>query len=132
MAEDDNIQVLYELQKSVLASDLIRNHDFVVEYYVPYNQNRELNHDFVRGNQYSAAELARFKDKRKEPIVFNQVKASERTILGMWLNSKYAVKFTSSSPDSDDIGEILEQLNIWETDQQDDALHDIDLVRHLT
>ena len=48
MAEDDNIQVLYELQKSTLASDLIRNHDFVVEYYTPYNQNRELKQAFLQ------------------------------------------------------------------------------------
>lgn len=127
--EDSNINVLYELQHSTLASDLIQHHRFVQEHYEAYNNNREINHNFVRGFHYDPNELKRYRDKKKTPIVFNQIKTSERTILGMWLNSKYAVKFAATSPASDDIGEILEQLNIWEIEQQEDELNDIDTVR---
>lgn len=127
--DDRNINALYELQHSTLAYDLIQHHNYVVEYYEAYNNNRELNHNFVRGFHYEEGELARLRDKRKTPVVFNQVKTSERTILGLWINNKYAVKFSATSPQDDDIGEILEQLNIWEAEQQGDEMHDIDLVR---
>jgi hypothetical protein len=127
--EDVNINALYELQHSKLASDLIQHHRYVIEYYEQYNNNREVNHNFVRGFHYDPDELKRYRDKRKTAIVFNQVKTSERTILGLWINNKYAVKFAATTPQDDDVAEILEQLNIWESDQQGDEHHDIDLVR---
>lgn len=127
--EDRNINALYELQDSKNAFDLIQHHRYVQEYYEAYNNNRELNHMFVRGFQYDPDELRRYRDKRKTPIVFNQVKTSERTILGHWINNKFAVKFSATSPDNDKLGEILEQLNIWESAQQKDSYIDVDLVR---
>jgi len=127
--EDVNINALYELQYSTLAYDLIQHHRYVQEYYEAYNNNRELNHNFVRGFHYDDQELKRYRDKRKTPIVFNQVKTSERTILGLWINNKYAVKFAATTPATDEMAEVLEQLNIWESDQQNDEHNDVDLIR---
>ncbi|MCP3683431.1 MAG: hypothetical protein GY861_12155 [bacterium] len=121
--------VLYELNQSNNALDLISNHIHVIEYFDKYNQMRETCHNFVRGHQYDPNELKKYKDKRKDPIVFNQVKTSERTIMGMWINKKFAVKFSAQTPQDDDIGEILERLNIWTSNHQEDDYKDIDLVR---
>ena len=123
------VNALYQLNESNFANDLISHHRFVREYHDPFNTNREVNHNFVRGLHYDGDELKKYRDKRKTPVVFNQVKTSERTILGLWLQNAYAIKFSASSPADDDISEILEQLNIWEAEQQGDDMNDIELIR---
>ena len=123
------INALYQLDESEFAQDLIQHHRFVREYYDPFNTNREVNHNFVRGYHYDGDELKKYRDKRKTPVVFNQVKTSERTILGLWLQNAYAVKFAAASPMEDDVSEILEQLNIWEAYQQGDDFNDLELMR---
>jgi hypothetical protein len=123
------INALYQLDESRFAQDLLKHHRFVREYYDPFNTNREVNHNFVRGYHYDGDELKKYRDKRKTPVVFNQVKTSERTILGLWLQNAYSVKFSASSPTDDDISEILEQLNLWEAEQQGDDMNDLELMR---
>ena len=124
-----DINTLYELDQSTDAGDLILHHRFVREYYREYNNNREVNHNFVRGFHYDGDESRKYRDKRKTPIVFNQVKTSERTILGMFLQNRYDVKFSATSPNDDDLAEILEQLDTWEQNQQGDDMNDIELMR---
>lgn len=127
--ESGYVNALYELDKSKNAQDLIYHHRFVTEFWDAFNVNREVNHNFVRGLHYDGGELDKYRDKRKTPIVFNQIKTSERTIIGLWLQNKYAVKFSAKSPNHDDLAEILEQLNLWEGEQQGDDMNDIELMR---
>jgi len=126
---DGDINALYELDKSVYANDLIRHHRFIREYYQEFNNNREINHNFVRGFHYDGDEVRKYRDKRKTPIVFNQMKTSERTILGLFLQNKYDIRFASNSPTNDDLAEILEQLDTWEQEQQGDEMNDVELMR---
>jgi len=126
---DNYDDALNHLDRSKNANDLITHHRWVKEWHDPYNTNREVNFNFVRGNHYDPNEEKKFRDKRKTAVVFNQIKTSERTILGLWLQNAYAIKFSASSPIDDDIAEILEQLNIWEAYQQDDEMNDIELIR---
>jgi len=132
-ATDENLQgdinALHELHLSNLADDLITHHGYVVEYWRPFNNNREVNHNFVRGNQYDPKEIAQGRDKRKDLIVFNNIKASERTILGLWLQNRYDVEFRATKPQADDISEVLQQLDAWESDQQEDDMLDVEIVR---
>ena len=135
MAKKDNIKqssdvnALYELNKSKDAGDLILHHRYVKEYYSEYNNNREVNHNFVRGFHYDGDEVRKYRDKRKTPIVFNQVKTSERTIIGMFLQNRYDIKFSATTPTDDDLAEILEQLDTWEQNQQGDDMNDMELMR---
>lgn len=126
---DGDINALYELDKSVYAQDLIRHHRFVREYFEQYNNNREVNHNFLRGFHYDDGELRKYRDKRKTPIVFNEIKTSERTILGMWMQRQYDVTFAATSPTNDKMGEVLAQLDTWEQEQQGDDMNDIEIVR---
>lgn len=124
-----DICALYELNKSKNPDDLIEHHRFVTGFYKDRNSNRELNHNYVRGNQYTPDELAKYRDKRKDPIVFNQIKTSERTILGLWLQNRYDVEFDANSPANDKMGDVLAQLDAWESEQQGDEMLDIELMR---
>lgn len=123
------INPLYELNKSKNADDLIQHHRYVVEYHREFNNNRETNFLFVQGYQTSPDEAKKYRDKRKTPVVFNQIKTSERTILGLWLQNRYDVEFSANSPVDDDIGEVLQQLDNWEQNEQGDDMNDIELMR---
>jgi len=123
------INATYELNKSKFANDLIYSHRFVREYYDEFNNNREVNHNFVRGFHYDGDEVRKYRDKRKTPIVFNQIKTSERTILGLMLQNNYEAEFQATSPADDDISEILQQLDARTAEDQGDSMNDIELMR---
>jgi len=127
--DDKTADALYELNESNDANDLILHHRYVREYYYEYNNNREINHNFVRGFHYEPNEERKYRDKRKTPIVFNQTKTSERTILGTFLQNRYDIKFSANTPNDDDLAEVLEQLDTWEQNQQGDDMLDIELMR---
>jgi len=126
---DTDINATYELHKSKDANDLIYHHRFVREYHGEFNNNREVNHNFLRGFHNDGDELKRYRDKRKTPIVFNQIKTSERTILGMMIQNQYEAEFQATSPEDDDISEILQQLDARESADQKDDMNDIELMR---
>ena len=67
---DGDINALYELDKSKWANDLVRHHRFVREYYEGYNNNREINHNFVRGLHYDSGETLQYRDKRKHQWLY--------------------------------------------------------------
>lgn len=126
---DGDINAVYELDKSTFAQDLIDHHRKVLDHYDRYNNNREVNHNFVRGHHFDDDEDRRYRDKRKTQVVFNNIKTSERTILGILLQNRYDVKFMAQTPEDDDMSRILQQLDEWTSQQQEDDMNDIEIVR---
>ena len=114
-----------DLKNSEDSQDLITHADYVVDYYRESNKKRSMCHDFLRGNQFNDRELTAFKNKRKTPIVFNKLKSSERTILGLFIQNKYDVKFSPWNEDDNKQAAVLEKLRIWESQVQNDAQHDL-------
>lgn len=124
-----NLRRITDLAKSRNQQELVDHHRYVIQFYEKRNQVRQRAFNFVRGVQHSPEELEQYRIKRKAPLVFNQLKSSERTILGMFLQNKYDVKFAAVEPGDQDIADVLEQLRIWEYNRCDDLNKDLDTVR---
>lgn len=124
-----NLKRISDLAKSKNSQELVDHHRYVIQFYEDTNKKRRRAFDFVRGQHYTADELEQYKIRRKTPLVFNQLKASERTILGMFLQNKYDVKFSAVEPGDQDIADVLEQLRIWESNRNDDLNKDLETVR---
>jgi hypothetical protein len=124
-----NLKRITDLAKSTNSQELVDHHRYVIQFYENRNVKRKRSFDFVRGAQHSPEELDQYRIKRKAPIVFNQLKATERTILGMFLQNKYDVKFSAVEPGDQDIATVLEQLRIWESNRNDDLNKDLNTVR---
>tara|TARA_R110001592_G_scaffold135882_2_gene352480 strand:+ start:2513 stop:4633 length:2121 start_codon:yes stop_codon:yes gene_type:complete len=124
-----NLRRITDLAKSRNQQELVDHHRYVIQFYEDRNTVRRRAYNFVRGQQHSPDELEQYRIKRKAPLVFNQLKASERTILGMFLQNKYDVKFVAVEPGDQDMADVLEQLRIWESNRNDDLNIDLNTVR---
>lgn len=124
-----NLRRITDIAKSTNSQELVDSHRYVIQFYENRNKIRRRAHDFVRGKQHSEDELEQYRIKRKAPIVYNQLKTSERTILGMFLQNKYDIKFTAVEPGDQDMSDVLEQLRIWESNRNDDLNKDLSTVR---
>lgn len=124
-----NLRRITDLAKSRNQQELVDHHRYVIQFYEERNNVRKKAYNYVRGNQHSPEELEQYRIKRKSPLVFNQLKSSERTILGMFLQNKYDIKFSAVEPSDQDITDVLEQLRIWESNRNDDLTKDLNTVR---
>lgn len=102
-----------ELHKAADGSELIRSHDAAVEYYSGFNDNRELYHDFVKGNHWDEEELQVLKDKNKAAISFNKLKVYQRTFLGAIIQQRFDIKPAPMDPGDQDASDALTVLYHW-------------------
>lgn len=102
-----------ELHKAADGSELIRSHDAAVEYYSGFNDNRELYHDFVKGNHWDSEELQVLKDKNKAAISFNKLKVYQRTFLGAIIQQRFDIKPAPMDPGDQDGADALTVLYYW-------------------
>lgn len=117
------------LERSQEASDLYKSHKEVVAYWTPIHDNMESCFRHLRGKQWTDDELKLFAKKNKTALVFNQLKPAERTILGLFIQNKYDVKFSPRESNSQDISDILQKLYAFTAYSQDWSFKDIELVR---
>jgi hypothetical protein len=117
------------LKDSKDGGDLIRSHQQVSEYYTAYNNARETHFDFLAGKQWNADEQAILTNKKKTAIVFNQIKSSERTVLGLFIQNRYDIKFAPREPSDQEVSDVLQQLYSYLEGQQEWAYKDIELFR---
>jgi hypothetical protein len=88
----------------------------------------ELYYDNLAGNMWTPEENLLFKRKKKAAVVINDLKPAERTILGLFIQNKYDVKF-SPREEMQDISDVLNKLYAWTAYTQDWSFKDIELVR---
>jgi hypothetical protein len=105
------------------------SHLQVQSYYDSAMRARARQFDFSRGNQWDSDELAVFSRKRKAPVVFNLIKTSERTVVGMFIQNKYDIKFSPMDPSDQDLSDVLNKLYIWLAGDQNWRFKDVDLFR---
>lgn len=117
------------LEKSQEGSDLYKAHKEVVAYWTNFHNLIETCLRFVRGKQWTEKEEALFTKKNKTALVFNQMKPAERTILGLFIQNKYDVKFSPRESNSQDISDILQKLYAFTAYSQDWSHLDIEMVR---
>lgn len=111
------------------AGDLIRSHLQVTDYYASYNDRRDTQFDFVIGQHWTKDEQTVLSSKKKTGVVFNQVKASERTVLGLFIQNRYDVKFAPREQSDQDVSDVLQQLYSYLDGQQEWSFKDIELFR---
>lgn len=116
------------LEKSVNGDDLYQSHLQVIAYWSPYWDRMELYYDNLSGEMWTPEEKLVFKRKKKAPVVINDLKPAERTILGLFIQNKYDVKFAPRE-EAQDISDVLQKLYAWTAYTQDWNFKDIELVR---
>jgi hypothetical protein len=116
------------LENSVDGNDLYESHLRVTAYWSPFWDKMELYYDNLSGEMWTPDEKLLFKRKKKAPVVINDLKPAERTILGLFIQNKYDVKFAPRE-EAQDISDVLQQLYAWTAYTQDWAFKDIELVR---
>lgn len=116
------------LEHSTDGNDLYQSHQHVIQYYSPIWDKMERYYDNLAGEMWTPDEKAIFKRKKKVAVVINDLKPAERTILGLFIQNKYDVKF-SPREEAQDISDVLNKLYAWTAYTQDWAFKDIELVR---
>jgi hypothetical protein len=117
------------LERSQEASDLYKSHKEVVAYWTPIHDLMESCFRHLRGKHWTDDELKQFVKKNKTALVFNQLKPAERTILGLFIQNKYDVKFSPRESNSQDISDVLQKLYAFTAYSQDWSFKDIEMVR---
>lgn len=118
------------LENSKDAADLYRSSKEVVAYHTPTHVDMEQWYDALYGKHWTDEEEAFFKRKKKTAIVLNQLKPAERTILGLFIQNKYDVKFSPrEGDDSQGLSDVLSKLYAYTAYSQDWAYKDISMVR---
>lgn len=121
--------IFQPLQESQSAEDLIRSHDAVVQYHEASRAKIEECFKALRGDIWSDKEKELFRIKKKTPIVLNNLKPSERTILGLFIKNKYDVKFSPFEPTDQDITDVLVQLYLSTSNGQGWKEKDVEIFR---
>jgi hypothetical protein len=116
------------LEKSIDGGDLYQSHQQVIQYWSPFYDQMELYYDNLSGEMWTPEEKLLFKRKKKAAVVINDLKPAERTILGLFIQNKYDVKF-SPREEMQDISDVLNKLYAWTAYTQDWHFKDIELVR---
>jgi len=111
------------------ALDLDRHSREVERYWSSRKTMTARAYDLVRGKMWTDAEHSSAKSRNKVLLRFNILKPQERTILGMFIQNKYDVKFSPREPDDDGMAMVYEQLRAWDSYTQRDDDNDVELVR---
>lgn len=117
------------LEKSKDAGDLHNSHRQVQDYWSEHKDEVGRHFDFLLGRPWSESDLLLFSRLNKEPVVFHEIKASERTVLGLFIQNRYDVKFGPVEETDQDLSDVWNKLYTAIGGQQDWAFEDIDLFR---
>jgi hypothetical protein len=91
------------------------SHDAVKNFYAASENEREKSTKFLKGEHYTASEIASYAEMRRVPIVLNQFPQSRRTIMGTLLNAKMDVAFTPVGAEDQGISDTFDCLAIHES-----------------
>lgn len=110
------------------ASELIRSHQDVVEYWAPYNEERSEMERFRKGKMWSEKELKMMKQKGKAPVVFSKIISAIRTIMGTFINNRYDIKPAPFEPTDQDVSDIITQRYHYNAHQEKVRFKDPELM----
>jgi hypothetical protein len=127
VASSENSYVSLENSKD--SQDLLQSHRQIQQYWSDKKDAIGIHYDFLMGRPWSADDLLAFARLNKEPVTFHQIKASERTVMGLFIQNKYDVKFSPVEPGDQDLSDIWNQLYISLEGQQRWNFLDIDFFR---
>lgn len=119
----DSTQIV-NLENSKTGGDLYQSHKLVTSYWSPFWDEMEVYYDNLSGEMWTPAEKALFKRKKKAPVVINDLVPAQRTILGLFIQNKYDVKFAPREQ-AQDISDVLQRLYAWTAYSQDWAQKDV-------
>ncbi len=117
------------LEASTDANDLLQSHRMVQDYWCDTKDAVAVDFDHLMGRPWSADDLLLFSRLNKEPVVFHEIKASERTVLGLFIQNRYDVKFAPVEPGDQDLSDVWNKLYTAVENQQRWAFQDIDFFR---
>jgi hypothetical protein len=127
--DGDRVVASVTIAGSTDANDLWYHHQQVRTYYSDLNTKKREAFDFLRGVQWNDEELNRFRQLNKAPVVLNGLKTSERTVIGLFLQNRYDVKFSPFEPNDQNISDILNSIYIHTENSQNWAFKDIEVIR---
>ena len=123
------LQTVSHLAKSTDAADFLAHHRNVVSYWNERKTKQARLADLARGKMWTDAEQASATQRNKVLLGFNILKPQERTVLGLFIQNRFDVKFAPRQPDDPGMASVFEQLRIWDSYTQDDEMLDIELIR---
>lgn len=110
------------------SEDLISSHNANVQYWNKYMDNNSLNHEYRKGNTYTAEEERILGNKKKSLVRFNKIITSVRTIVGNFVNNKYDVKYAPFEPQDQDVSDIKKQVYAWHQHHTETPIKDMYLL----
>lgn len=128
-APDYKFASVLDLHQSEDAGVLIRSHESVVSFYEPRMAQRELCHDFVKGNHWTDEEREIARQKKKALVEFQKLKTSERAFIGSIVQQRYDVKPAPREPTDQDKSDVYTALYHWTADVTDCRYKDPGLIR---
>jgi flagellar motor switch/type III secretory pathway protein FliN len=117
------------LEASNDANDLFQSHRMVQDYWGDTKDAVATHFDHLMGRPWSSDDLLLFSRLNKEPVVFHEIKASERTVLGLFIQNRYDVKFAPVEPGDQDLSDVWNKLYTAVENQQRWNFQDIDFFR---
>jgi hypothetical protein len=118
-----------DLSLSRSAQDLVQHHQNVLSYYAAEDKKLERGFNFLRGEQLTAAEKEGYRERGRTPVIFNKLKTSERSMLGVFLKRKMDMKWATNKPVDQDLSTIMEALRLWDAENCEDEYNDVELIR---
>lgn len=105
---------------------LIDSHQEVINFWQEDNNIGQRCIDYLAGRMLTAEQREAYKQKRKSPITLNFLKPQERSIVAGFLKSQADIKWVPWGGRKDDeLAAAMEALRIWEANQADDELLDM-------
>jgi len=92
-----------------------------------FNEKSE-DFQFVAGEQYTEAELRRYRKKHKVPITFNQLTTSRRTIMGHMITNRNQADFIPRGSEDSEQADLLSTLAHFEAYNQNDRFRDPEII----
>lgn len=127
--EDYKFSSVLDLHKITDAGVLVASHDSVVEFHVPNMETRELCHNFLAGDPWTAEEREVGRQKKKPLTEFNPLKTSERTFVGNIIQQRYDIKPAPREPNDQSKADVYTHMYHWTADLTETRYKDPNLVR---
>lgn len=124
-----NLKTVSSLSRSTDPTDLVAHHREVVSYHGPRKTLMARCYDAARGRIWTTSEHADATVRNKSLLGVNILKPKERTILGLFVQNRYDMRFVPRQPDEQGMAQVFEQLRIYDSYVQEDERLDIELLR---
>lgn len=114
------------LKDSTDANTLINHHRLVQAYYRERNQKIATAMSYVSGQQWTPLQLQKMARDNKAPIIFDYIKTSYRTVLGMTTGNRYDIEFAPRESNDQKISDVLKAWYSYNAYQNDFQKHDLE------